>query len=491
LAVARNDKLEQIPDARPDGVKASGDEESPLGGVPSMPDGAGAGEDRSQPQTEPREAADNQRRYGYTDEADDYKVALRPDGKPSCYAGLAHAGALGALGVACAMTFCTLGAGYGMGKSAMGVIHLATLAPSAMLRGLIPVVMSELLGIYGFISCLNIMKNLNMKDYSQWAGYLDLASGVTVGLSCLAAGVTIGTIGEANVRAYGILLRRSQHTYKSKSTHSPLISSPKPTDWQNGPRSRAKSPSVSPLSATKLTDLSSPSNAEAGLAEENRVAAGRLFSAMVITMIFAEGIGLYGMIVGMLLNGNAASSGCVVSYRFERPRLQSAALHWNAYCPGTSAAFFGAIGATLSTAGSISGAAYGIAKSSTGAAHLGIRNHAKLLRGTTPVVMAELLAVYGFVNSLIIALSLDSSKYTFFSGFLDLAAGTAVGFGCLASGLAIGTVGDACVRAYGKQDRVFVAMVLILIFAEALGLFSLIAGLLLHSTGTRGYHSCD
>ena len=58
-------------------------------------------------------------------------------------------------------------------------------------------------------------------------------------------------------------------------------------------------------------------------------------------------------------------------------RLQSAALHWNAYCPGTSAAFFGAIGATLSTAGSISGAAYGIAKSSTGAAHLGIRNHAK------------------------------------------------------------------------------------------------------------------
>ena len=77
LAVARNDKLEQIPDARPDGVKASGDEESPLGGVPSMPDGAGAGEDRSQPQTEPREAADNQRRYGYTDEAGLHWLCVR------------------------------------------------------------------------------------------------------------------------------------------------------------------------------------------------------------------------------------------------------------------------------------------------------------------------------------------------------------------------------------------------------------------------------
>lgn len=58
------------------------------------------------------------------------------------------------------------------------------------------------------------------------------------------------------------------------------------------------------------------------------------------------------------------------------------------------------------------------------------------------------------------------------------------------AGLAIGVVGDACVRAYGKQDRVFVAMVLILIFAEALGLFSLIVGLLLHNTGGKAPPGC-
>ena len=37
----------------------------------------------------------------------------------------------------------------------------------------------------------------------------------------------------------------------------------------------------------------------------------------------------------------------------------------------------------------------------------------------------------------------------------------------LAAGMAIGIVGDAGVRAVGQQERLFVGMILILIFAEA------------------------
>ena len=57
------------------------------------------------------------------------------------------------------------------------------------------------------------------------------------------------------------------------------------------------------------------------------------------------------------------------------------------------------------------------------------------------------------------------------SGFLHLAAGLSVGLTGLAAGYAIGIVGDAGVRAYLQQSRVFVGMVLILIFAEVLGLY--------------------
>jgi V-type H+-transporting ATPase proteolipid subunit len=40
-------------------------------------------------------------------------------------------------------------------------------------------------------------------------------------------------------------------------------------------------------------------------------------------------------------------------------------------------------------------------------------------------------------------------------------------------------VGDAGVRANAQQERIFVGMILILIFAEALGLYGLIVSLIL------------
>ena len=40
-------------------------------------------------------------------------------------------------------------------------------------------------------------------------------------------------------------------------------------------------------------------------------------------------------------------------------------------------------------------------------------------------------------------------------------------------------VGDAGVRAVGQQEKLFVGMILILIFAEALGLYGLIVALIL------------
>ena len=49
----------------------------------------------------------------------------------------------------------------------------------------------------------------------------------------------------------------------------------------------------------------------------------------------------------------------------------------------------------------------------------------------------------------------------------------------LAAGIAIGVVGDAGVRAVGQQERLFVVTILILIFAEALGLYGLIVSLIL------------
>ena len=52
----------------------------------------------------------------------------------------------------------------------------------------------------------------------------------------------------------------------------------------------------------------------------------------------------------------------------------------------------------------------------------------------------------------------------------------------MASGLAIGVVGDAAVRANAQKDMV-VGMILILIFAEALGLFGFIVAIVVNLGG--------
>ena len=68
-----------------------------------------------------------------------------------------------------------------------------------------------------------------------------------------------------------------------------------------------------------------------------------------------------------------------------------------------------------------------------------------------------------------------------FRGFIHLAAGLAVGLSGLAAGYAIGIVGDAGVRGTAQQPRLFVGMILILIFAEVLGLYGLIIAVFLYS----------
>ena len=98
--------------------------------------------------------------------------------------------------------------------------------------------------------------------------------------------------------------------------------------------------------------------------------------------------------------------------------------------------------------------------------------------------MSGIIAVYALVIAVLIAGDLNpppAQNYSLFSGFMHLAAGLSVGLAGLAAGYAIGIVGDMGVRSFMLQSRVFVGMVLILIFAEVLGLYGLIVGLILNS----------
>lgn len=82
--------------------------------------------------------------------------------------------------------------------------------------------------------------------------------------------------------------------------------------------------------------------------------------------------------------------------------------------------------------------------------------------------MAGIIGIYGLVVSVLISNNLDQ-KMSLFNGFIQFGAGLSVGLAGLAAGFAIGIVGDAGVRGTAQQPRLFVGMILILIFAEVLG----------------------
>jgi V-type H+-transporting ATPase 16kDa proteolipid subunit len=82
--------------------------------------------------------------------------------------------------------------------------------------------------------------------------------------------------------------------------------------------------------------------------------------------------------------------------------------------------------------------------------------------------MAGIIGIYGLVVSVLISNNL-TQRAALFTGFIQLGAGLSVGLAGLAAGFAIGIVGDAGVRGTAQQPRLFVGMILILIFAEVLG----------------------
>lgn len=121
--------------------------------------------------------------------------------------------------------------------------------------------------------------------------------------------------------------------------------------------------------------------------------------------------------------------------------------------------------------------------------------------------MAQILSIYGLVASVIMSNGIKE-KMPIHTGFLQLGAGIAVGLCGMAAGFAIGIVGDAGgkftlsifsstsnlinppVRASAQQPRLYVGMVLILIFAEVLGLYGVIVSILMLTRSKMDVTEC-
>lgn len=164
------------------------------------------------------------------------------------------------------------------------------------------------------------------------------------------------------------------------------------------------------------------------------------------------------------------------------------------------------------------GGAYGTAKAGQGMMAMGVRSPDLLMKNIIPVVMAGVLGIYGLIVSVILngkftrpTPGTGFSTYSQYAAFAHFAAGLCCGLCSLASGLAIGISADAGTRAVGAQsamaaswkkmgftgdsggqanssgDALFVGTVLIQVFAGNLGLYGLIAALIL----SQAEYACE
>lgn len=124
-----------------------------------------------------------------------------------------------------------------------------------------------------------------------------MAAGLCCGLSCLAAGGTIGILGDAGVQAFGLKAESGRYVWTSSNTGSAGGSSKTGTDANSSNANNADAHAAAEEYA-------------ASKAANNADGANKLYVGMLIMLIFSEALALYGLIVALILSQHNYS--CVV-----------------------------------------------------------------------------------------------------------------------------------------------------------------------------------
>ncbi|KAJ8442601.1 hypothetical protein Cgig2_026543 [Carnegiea gigantea] len=198
----------------------------------------------------------------------------------------------GFLGAAAALVFSCMGAAYGTAKSGVGVASMGVMRPELVMKSIVPVVMAGVLGIYGLIIAVIISTGINpkAKSYYLFDGYAHLSSGLACGLAGLSAGMAIGIVGDAGVRSVSLSVigRNGEESGEMMSILAEIDESKNCTIL-----------TVSMFLACFADELLFPrANAQQP----------KLFVGMILILIFAEALALYGLIVGIILSSRAGQS---------------------------------------------------------------------------------------------------------------------------------------------------------------------------------------
>lgn len=178
----------------------------------------------------------------------------------------------GYIGAASCIILANFGSAWGTWQAGLGVCKMGIDYPKGVIKNIVPIVMAGVLGIYGLIVAVILTQAIRppasdgTTSYSMFNGYAHMAAGLCCGISCLAAGGTIGVIGDAGVQAFGLRASGGKRAWAGD-------------DGGND-------------------DVGLGGNSEANNAE----GANKLYVGLLIMLIFSEALALYGLIVALILS---------------------------------------------------------------------------------------------------------------------------------------------------------------------------------------------
>jgi len=157
---------------------------------------------------------------------------------------------------------------------------------------------------------------------------------------------------------------------------------------------------------------------------------------------------------------------------------------------------WGGLGTGATIGLSILGAAWGILTTGSSIAGAAIRAPQIRSKNLISIIFCEAVAIYGIIMAIIQTGKMEDSAKSrgptgaykpgvYGSAYMIFCSGVTVGLGNAACGLAVGVVGSSCAIGDAANSNLFVKVLVIEIFASALGIFAIIVGILqTQHTGT-------